>query len=65
MLAVPGRSAHEILGSPDDMKFRSCMTLFHVVSPQEPLFREALERYFGGQPDPRTMELLGQSPPGA
>jgi uncharacterized protein (DUF1810 family) len=65
MLAVPGRSAHEILGAPDDMKFRSCMTLFHEVSPHEPLFREALERYFGGQPDPRTMELLAQSPPGA
>ena len=60
MLAVPDRSAHDILGSPDDMKFRSCMTLFNAVSPQEPLWRQALEKYFGGLPDPRTLELLGE-----
>lgn len=64
MLAVPDRSAHDILGSPDDMKFRSCMTLFNAVSPQEPLLRQALERYFGGLPDPRTLELLGEPPAG-
>ena len=59
MLAVPARSAHEILGSPDDLKFRSCLTLFALAAPQEPLFRDGLERFFGGQPDPRTQALCG------
>jgi uncharacterized protein (DUF1810 family) len=60
LLAVPDRTAHEILGSPDDMKLRSCMTLFHAVWPQEPVFRQALDRYFG-EPDVRTLELLGET----
>lgn len=57
MLAVPQRSAHEILGSPDDLKFRSCLTLFALAAPQEAVFRAALERFYGGQPDPRTQAL--------
>jgi uncharacterized protein (DUF1810 family) len=59
MAAVPGRSAHEILGSPDDLKFRSCLTLFAAAAPQEALFREGLERFYGGEPDPRTLALCG------
>ncbi|HEV2533082.1 DUF1810 domain-containing protein [Phenylobacterium sp.] len=58
--AVAGRTAHEIFGSPDDLKFRSSMTLFAEVGPRESVFRAALDRYFGGQPDPRTLELLGR-----
>jgi uncharacterized protein (DUF1810 family) len=58
---VEGRSAHEIFGSPDDLKFRSCMTLFALAQPAAPVFREALEKYFGGAPDPRTRELASQS----
>jgi uncharacterized protein (DUF1810 family) len=54
MLAVPQRSAHEILGSPDDLKFRSCLTLFTLAAPDEPLFRDCLDRFYGGQLDPRT-----------
>src|SRR3954468_10069453 len=42
MLQVPERSAHEILGSPDDLKFRSCLTLFSLADPAEPLFRDGL-----------------------
>ena len=57
MLAVPARSAHDILGSPDDLKFRSCLTLFALAAPQEALFRQGLERFYGGQPDPRTQAL--------
>ncbi|MDE2607779.1 MAG: DUF1810 domain-containing protein [Burkholderiales bacterium] len=57
MLQVPGRGAHEILGSPDDLKFRSCCTLFALAQPQEPLFRQCLERFYGGQEDERTMAL--------
>jgi len=56
--AVEGRSAHAIFGSPDDMKFQSSMTLFAVVAPNEPAFRLALERYFGGAEDRRTTDLL-------
>lgn len=59
MLAVPGKSAHDILGSPDDLKFRSCLTLFRLAAPQESVFREGLERFYGGEPDPRTLALCG------
>ena len=55
---VPGRSAYEIFGSPDDLKFRSCLTLFNRVTPDEALFRQALEQYFGGQGDPATLDRL-------
>ena len=58
VLATPGRTAHEIFGSPDDLKFRSCMTLFSVVAPDEPVFRRALARFFDAGPDPRTLALL-------
>ncbi len=56
--APPDRSAHAIFGSPDDLKFRSCLTLFAEAAPQEPVFREALERFFGGEPDPATLRML-------
>lgn len=52
---------HAIFGSPDDLKFRSSMTLFAQAMPQERLFQTALDRFFGGQPDPRTLALLGKS----
>lgn len=58
VLAVDGAGAHAIFGSPDDLKFRSSMTLFAAVAPSEPLFRRALEQYYGGEPDPATVELL-------
>lgn len=58
MLQVTGRSAHEILGSPDDLKFRSCLTLFALAAPGEALFRQGLERFYGGVADPRTEALL-------
>jgi uncharacterized protein (DUF1810 family) len=55
---VEGRSIHYILGSPDDMKFRSSMSLFALVAPSDPVFKEALDKYFGGKVDPHTVELL-------
>lgn len=58
--AVSGRSAHAIFGAPDDVKFRSSMTLFAAAAPDEPLFAEALATYFGGAPDPLTLAKLGQ-----
>ena len=56
--AVEGRTIREILGSPDDLKFRSSMTLFAAVSP-EPEFAAAIKKFYGGTPDQRTLELLG------
>ena len=47
-----------IFGSPDDLKFRSCLTLFGLAAPDEPLFRDLLEKYFGGKEDSATLELL-------
>jgi len=58
MLSIEGRTAHDILGSPDDLKFRSCMTLFNRVDPAEPVFERCLEKYFGGEPDAQTLRLL-------
>ena len=58
--AVPDRSAHEIFGSPDDMKFRSSMTLFAEAAPDQPVFRHALERFFQGKPDPATLVRLAR-----
>ena len=57
MLAVPAKGAHEILGSPDDLKFRSCLTLFSLAAPEEAVFRQALQRFYEGEPDPRTVAL--------
>jgi uncharacterized protein (DUF1810 family) len=59
VLAVPGRSAVDIFGELDAMKLRSSMTLFHRAAPDEPLFREVLEHFFEGRPDPATDERLG------
>src|SRR3954449_188199 len=60
--ALEGRSASQIFGSPDDMKFRSSMTLFHGVSPETDMFKEALVKYFGGKADPRTLERMWANP---
>lgn len=57
LLDISGRSAHEILGSPDDLKLRSSATLFALVSPAGSVFHQLLERFFGGAVDTRTMEL--------
>ena len=55
---VEGRDAHAIFGSPDDMKFRSCLTLFARAAPGEALFRDALEKYYGGAEDAATLAKL-------
>lgn len=58
VLSVSGRTLHEIFGSPDDMKFRSSMTLFNLANPIETLFQQALDRYCDGQMDPGTLRLV-------
>jgi uncharacterized protein (DUF1810 family) len=56
--AVENRSINRILGSPDDLKFRSSMTLFARAVPGNELFSDALKKYFEGEPDAKTLELL-------
>ncbi|MBO9549618.1 DUF1810 domain-containing protein [Pseudomonas sp.] len=52
------KSAREILGSPDDLKLRSCLTLFGQAAPDHPLFPLGLVQFYGGEPDLRTLALL-------
>ena len=58
LLSLPEVNVTRVLGSPDDVKFRSCMTLFSIADPAEPLFHAALAKYFDGVPDTRTISLL-------
>jgi len=58
VVAVEGRSIGEIFGSPDDLKFHSSMTLFARAAPDEPVFRAALQKYFGGEEDRATVERI-------
>lgn len=58
VLAVQGRTLHEIFGSPDDLKFRSSMTLFTQAAEGEDLYRKALDRFCDGRPDDATLKLL-------
>ena len=58
VLAVDGRSAHDIFGSPDDVKLRSCLTLFRDIDGPGGAFARALEKYCDGEPDAATLDLL-------
>ena len=58
VLAHRTKSAREIFGTPDDLKFRSCMTLFAMAEPRHSIFQRALDEFFGGEPDPLTVALL-------
>lgn len=60
MLDVNGRSADGIFGYPDNLKFRSCMTLSMAATPDNTLFKDVLRKYFDGQPDQLTLAILGQ-----
>jgi uncharacterized protein (DUF1810 family) len=57
--AVQDRAIREILGSPDDLKFCSSMTLFATLS-SHPAFAEAIAKFYGGKPDDRTLDLLAR-----
>ncbi len=60
-LQVQGRSAFEVFGSPDDVKLRSCATLFALVSPPGSVFEQLLDKYFQGERDDQTLRLLGEA----
>ncbi len=57
-LSVEGRSAYEIFGSPDDLKLKSCATLFAFVSPPGSVFEQLLDKFFQGDRDRKTLDLL-------
>jgi len=58
VLSISNRAIDEILGYPDDLKFRSSMTLFAQTNSGDPLFDDALKKYFAGEPDSLTLERL-------
>jgi uncharacterized protein (DUF1810 family) len=58
LLSVEGRTANQILGTPDDLKLRSSMTLFAHAADDPAVFRAVLDRYYGGEDDPLTLQRL-------
>jgi uncharacterized protein (DUF1810 family) len=62
VLRVEGRSAVDIFCSPDDLKLRSCATLFASVSPPDSVFERVLDKYYKGERDGKTLQLLGSDP---
>lgn len=61
LLSVEGKTAEEIMGHPDDRKLQSSMTLFAEVAGPDPLFTGVLRKYFGGERDAATLQLLGSA----
>ena len=59
-LAVEGRAARDVFGSPDDLKLRSSATLFASLSPPGSVFDRLIDKYFGGERDTRTLQLLAE-----
>ena len=58
LLSLPGDNATHVMGSPDDLKLRSSMTLFSMVPHTDPVFNRVLSKYFGGEKDEATIGLL-------
>lgn len=62
LLQLPGSDAHKIFGTPDDMKLRSSMTLFHRASASaDNVFKQVIDKYFNGKDDALTLQLLGDA----
>ncbi|MGI4832294.1 MAG: DUF1810 domain-containing protein [Janthinobacterium lividum] len=59
LVALPGSNATSVMGTPDDLKLRSSMTLFAQVPGADPVFGAVLAKFFGGAPDAQTLRLLG------
>lgn len=58
LLSLPHSNPKQVFGTPDDLKLRSSMTLFAEADPEQQVFNDVLTKFFHGQPDPRTLELL-------
>ena len=61
LIKVRGRSAREIFGATDELKLRSCLTVFELAAPNEPLFAQCLEKYYSGERDELTLGLCRSS----
>jgi uncharacterized protein (DUF1810 family) len=59
LLTLETGNANEVFGSPDDLKLKSCMTLFDAVSDSLPIFGQVLDKFYGGQRDLKTQQILG------
>jgi uncharacterized protein (DUF1810 family) len=60
LLKHKDKTARQILGSPDDLKLKSCMTLFRQAAPDNPVFQEVLEAFFDGKQDEKTLKILNR-----
>lgn len=58
LLLIDGKTAHQVFGYPDDLKLKSCMTLFSCIDNTDPVFAKVLDKYFQGDKDEHTLELL-------
>ena len=58
LLRQPDKDIHRVMGSPDDLKLRSCMTLFEAAAPDCSVFGEVLDRFYSGERDDATLKLL-------
>ena len=58
LLDLPGNDPRKVMDPPDDLKLRSCMTLFAAADPGCPVFQQVLDKYYNGEPDQRTLSLL-------
>lgn len=58
LLDIEGKTANQVFGSPDDLKLKSCMTLFSLVSNTDPVFEAVLKKYFNGAKDAKTLQLV-------
>ncbi|MCR5226192.1 MAG: DUF1810 domain-containing protein [Eubacterium sp.] len=58
LLGLESNDATAIMGYPDDLKLRSCMTLFAEADPNEEIFQKVLDKFFNGEKDERTLEIL-------
>lgn len=61
ILGIKGKTALEILGKPDERKLKSCMTLFSTLANPNPVFQKVLDKYFQGNTDQKTLEILNLS----
>lgn len=58
LLEIEGKTAHQIFGSPDDLKLKSSMTLFATLNETNPVFQKVLDKYYDGAKDQKTLELI-------
>ncbi|MGI8580627.1 MAG: DUF1810 domain-containing protein [Chitinophagaceae bacterium] len=58
IVGIENKNVDEIFGYPDNMKLRSCMTLFNFISPEQRVFADVLEKYFSGEEDGQTLSIL-------